>query len=107
MRRVGLIASDTGQPGGRETGQHMTHYIEPAGRLASTCAALIEQGFTVRLYVELWGDADAGKRKTKAASKTRYSCPDCDANAWGKPGLHLVCGDCSTAMEADEPDGAT
>ena len=24
----------------------------------------------------------------------KYSCPDCHANAWGKPGLDLICGAC-------------
>ncbi len=32
MAEVGLIASDTGRPGGKQTGQAMTHYIEPGGR---------------------------------------------------------------------------
>src|SRR3954451_16498428 len=31
MARVGLIASHTGAPGGRRTGQRVTHYIEPDG----------------------------------------------------------------------------
>ncbi len=65
------------------------------------CAELIGQGYAVR-YVELRGDEDARKRKTKAASKTRYSCPSCDANAWGEPGLNLRCGDCDEPMDAEE-----
>lgn len=101
MRRVGLVPTDTGQPGGKETGQQVTHCIEQGGRFAAACAELIATGFAVE-YVELWGDEEARKRKAKAISKTRYSCPDCDMNAWGKPGLHLVCGDCSVALEPDE-----
>ena len=54
---------------------------------------------------------DAGEsavRKKKAASKTKYTCPGCAANAWAKPGMNLVCGDCSEAMIAQdlEPDDA-
>ena len=101
MRRVGLIPSDTGQPGGKETGQQVSHYIEADGPFAAACAELIGTGYAVR-YVELWGDEDAKKRKAKSASKTRYTCPDCDANAWGKPGLNLICGDCRAEMEADD-----
>ena len=100
MKRVGLLPTDTGQPGGRETGQQMTHCIDRGGRFATACAELIGTGFAVQ-YVELWGDQDARTRKTKAASKTRYSCPTCDVNAWGKPGLHIVCGECGERMEAD------
>jgi transcription elongation factor Elf1 len=61
----------------------------------------VKSGFAVR-YVELWGDPE--KRKKKAASKTKYTCPDCGLNAWGKPEINLVCGDCETRMEA-EADG--
>ena len=27
--------------------------------------------------------------------KSKYTCPDCEINAWGKPGLNLRCGDCN------------
>jgi ribosomal protein S27AE len=54
--------------------------------------------------VELWGDADKAKRKKKAASKTKYSCSDCDANAWAKPETRLICGECEVVMEADALD---
>jgi hypothetical protein len=101
MRAVGLIPSDTGASGGREVGQKVSHYIEDGGRFAKACAALVGGGFDP-FYVELWSEGDAAKRKKKAASKTRYTCPDCDANAWAKPGMNLVCGDCDARMEAEE-----
>ena len=66
------------------------------------CAELEKSGFAVR-YVELWGDEQA--RKKKAASKTKYTCPACGLNAWGKPEIHIVCGDCDERMTADEPEG--
>jgi hypothetical protein len=40
--------------------------------------------------------------REKAASKTKFTCPGCGANAWGKPDLNLVCGDCDERMEAEE-----
>ena len=52
---------------------------------------------------------DAGEsatRRKKAASKTKYTCPGCEANAWAKPGTSLICGDCSEAMIAQDPDDA-
>jgi ribosomal protein S27AE len=38
---------------------------------------------------------DGGEsRKKKAASKTKYTCPTCGANAWAKPEPRLICGTC-------------
>ena len=52
-------------------------------------------------YVEFW--ADEAARKKKAASKTRYTCPACGLNAWAKPEIHIVCGDCDERMNAETP----
>jgi len=101
MRAIGLIPSDTGAPGGREVGQKVSHYIDAGGVFDRACAELIASGFDA-LYVELWSDEDAAKRKKKSASKTRFTCPTCDLNAWAKPGVNLVCGDCDERMEAEE-----
>jgi hypothetical protein len=32
MEEVGLIPSSTGAPGGKRTGQSMSHYIDPDGK---------------------------------------------------------------------------
>lgn len=102
MRAVGLIPSDTGAPGGKETGQAVSHYIEAGGRFELACAELLGRGAALP-YVELWGDEEARKRaKKKAASKTKYTCPACAANAWAKPETNLVCGDCDERMEAGD-----
>lgn len=86
MHTVGLVPSDTGEPGGKEVGQHMTHYIAPGSGFATAFAELDAGGFEA-LYVELWGDPTArAKGKKKAASKTRYTCPSCGLNAWGEAG---------------------
>ncbi|WP_262300132.1 SprT-like domain-containing protein [Microvirga sesbaniae] len=103
MIEIGLHPSDTGQPGGKQTGQKVSHYIIDGGPYCRAYAELAAQGFPP-LYVELWSDADARKAKKKAASKTKYTCPDCAANAWAKPGTKLICGDCETAMEAEESE---
>lgn len=55
------------------------------------------------LYVELWDDADARKkRKAKSASKTRYTCPSCELHAWAKPGARLVCDEPMAAEDGDD-----
>jgi predicted SprT family Zn-dependent metalloprotease len=101
MRAVGLIPSDTGEPGGREVGQSVSHYIADGGPFARACAELMGNGFDT-LYVELWGDGEAAKRKKKTASKTKYTCPQCGVNAWAKPQTSLVCGNCREPMEAEQ-----
>jgi hypothetical protein len=97
MRDVGLIPSDTGQPSGKETGQKMSHYIEPGGRFSTQCAELLRGGFVVP-YVELWDEVKAGKIKAK--NKTKFVCGCCGAAAWGKPELKIVCAECEEAMLA-------
>ena len=96
MRAIGLQPSDTGEPGGKETGQKMGHYTIAGGAFERATAALMDAGFALS-----WADAAilerAGKMK-KSGNRVKYTCPDCGANAWGKGGLHLICADCDQAM---------
>jgi hypothetical protein len=101
MREIGLIPTDTGQPGGKDTGQKVTHFIEPGGRFEQACTAYLATG-TAFLYHDRAGEGDAATRKKKAASKTKYTCPACGLNAWAKPDAHLICGDCREDLEAEE-----
>jgi predicted SprT family Zn-dependent metalloprotease len=104
MREIGLIPTETGQPGGKEIGQKVTHYIEPGGRFDRACTAYLATG-TAFLYHDRAGDGEAATtRKKKAASKTKYTCPTCGQNAWAKPAANLVCGDCRETMEADQAE---
>jgi predicted SprT family Zn-dependent metalloprotease len=99
MREIGLIPSDTGQPGGKKTGQKMTHYIEPGGAFAKHCREILREGFVVP-YVELWDEAKT--EKSKAKNKTKFICGSCEAAAWGKPELKIVCAECDEAMVTEE-----
>ena len=82
-----------------------SHYIIEAGPYARAFAELAAQPDFSALYVELWDDADARKkRKAKSASKTRYTCPNCELHAWAKPGARLVCGECDEPMAAEDGD---
>lgn len=96
MRRVGLIPSATGQPGGRPTGQRMHHYVEPGGRFEQACAALLATGFTVP-YIDLW---DPETRTRKAETKTKFSCPSCKRNVWGMRDTQVDCRPCKQPMVA-------
>ena len=102
MKEIGLPPSATGAPGGKETGQKMSHYIEEGGPFDKMCLQWLNANRGGVLYHDLAGDEEAkAKRKKKATSKTKYTCPDCDAAAWGKPNLHLICGDCECRMEPE------
>jgi len=41
MLKIGLCPSDTGLPGGAQTGEHMTHYIIAGGPFQQSCARLL------------------------------------------------------------------
>lgn len=47
MKAIGLQPSHTGQPGGKETGERMTHYIIDGGPFDQVCEALLTQAFTL------------------------------------------------------------
>lgn len=101
MRAVGLIPSATGEPGGKEWGQRVSHFVEPGGRFARACAELLGLHRGMVAYVEADDAAARGAREKKAASKTRYTCPDCGVNAWAKPKTPLACGVCTVPLEAE------
>lgn len=90
MKEIGLQPSTTGEPGGKETGQRMTHYIVAGGPYATAYAELQAGGLRLD-----WQSAPEGKQsKAKKASKTKFTCPDCGQNAWAKPDTALICGAC-------------
>lgn len=117
MLEVGLIPSDTGKPGGKMTGQRMTHYIEEGGRYQQIFEQMPGQ-FTLPFTAI---DGEVLKRLTKggkgngskdqrserlrklrpvARNKTKYSCPTCRANVWGKPDLKIRCDTCDESFES-------
>lgn len=99
MIEIGLHPSDTGKPGGKQTGQSVSHYIIEGGAFAEAYKKLASKDGAPAFYVELWGEAGAKKKAAqKAASKTKYSCEECDVNAWAKPGTSLICGECMSPM---------
>ena len=96
MEEVGLMPSDTGEPGGARVGQHMTHYIIPGGRIEKAFEALAASDLLPWQSREI---ATPRKKKTTNRNKVKYSCPDCESTVWGKPNLDVWCGDCDTQFE--------
>lgn len=106
MKEVGLIPSTTGQPGGAETGQKVSDYPETGGRFERAVAAFLATTKPT-LFHDPYGEEEKEKRKKKSASKTKYTCPVCGMNAWAKPEVVLICGDCREELEPEEaaPEG--
>jgi hypothetical protein len=91
--------SGTGEPGGKEVGQRVTHCIEEGGRFERACTAYLATGPAI-LYHDRAGEGEgASTRLKKAASKTKFTCPRCGLNAWAKPDAALKCNACDETME--------
>ena len=111
MDAVGLVASDTGAPGGKQTGQRMTHYINPDGPFVTVGTELIESGRFNLVWADIEGFLDTSTptganratpgigRATSGRSgggrRSKYTCAVCGAAVWGKAGLAIVCSDTS------------
>ncbi len=91
MERVGLIPSNTGAPGGKQTGRQMTHYVEAGGPFEAATKELIDLGFDIPYFTQ---PRMAGAEKKKDLSKVKHTCPTCDFKAWAKQGANILCGDC-------------
>jgi hypothetical protein len=99
MREIGLIPTATGEIGGKETGQKMSHLIDETGKFKHACQSLLASNPAI-LYSDRTLEEDK-VRKKKLASKTKYTCPSCGLNAWAKPGAPLVCGNCQVPMQSE------
>jgi hypothetical protein len=102
MDELGLAPSSTGEPGGARVGYRMSHYIVEGGRFARAFEAMPREYLLPWTCWEPQGTGTTTKKPR--ASKLKYSCPSCAANAWGKPGLLLRCGECDTAMLSEDND---
>ena len=98
MEDIGLIPSNTAAPGGKRTGQKMTHYIEAGGAFDLACKALVAKGFRLS-----WSDRGLGGGPTgksgKSGTRIKYACPDCGVAVWGKADLRLACLGCDAELE--------
>lgn len=99
MKSVGLQPTDTGEDGGKETGETVTHMIVPGGAFEHAAQKLIAKDFAIS-----WKEApaapppnlngrDEAAATPKSGKRVRYACPDCDLKAWAKHDARLVCGE--------------
>lgn len=114
MIEIGLMPSNTGKVGGKQTGQSMTHYIIEKGAYEQAFKAMpdkytlpftslegdIMKSLTVNPTGGKVGKTTKKPTTTKGRNKTKYSCPSCKVNVWGKPELNLICGTCQQNFQA-------
>lgn len=97
MEEIGLMPSTTGQEGGKRTGQRVSHYIIPGGRFEVAAQKLLADGFRFAL------DGNPSLPIPAKKTKIKYTCEPCEVNAWAKPDVKLICGNCGSEMrEAEE-----
>lgn len=96
MERIGLMPSTTGGPDGKRTGQRVTHYVIKGGPFAAAFKKLPGDCLLP------WSSADPGSVKKPNRNKTKFTCPGCGANAWGKPDLAVTCVECEDQFESEE-----
>ena len=116
MLEVGLVPSNTGKKGGKQTGQKMTHYIEKGGSYEKAFSSMSKsyilpftslEGDIMRLLLSSGVGAIGGNEgkwskkslRPRSKNKTKYSCPSCKVNVWGRPNLRIRCEDCEELFE--------
>lgn len=95
MEKLGLMPSSTAAPGGSRVGYKVSHYIIEGGTFAVAYAKMPDEYLLPWLC---WEGTAMRTKKPRQASKVKFSCEKCGCNAWGKPNLKLVCGDCDEEM---------
>jgi len=117
MESIGLMPSATGAPGGKKTGQKMGDYPIAGGLFETAAKALLADGFrftwrdrAIELSVVAGGGSGDGEEgeegdgeaepKSKSGKRVKFTCSGpCEANAWGKDTLRLMCADCNKPFE--------
>jgi predicted SprT family Zn-dependent metalloprotease len=94
MKSIGLYPSNTGKPGGKETDNQMMDYVIPSGPFKKSFAEL------KKWRLNLQSAPRSGSTSGGTNSKTKFTCPSCQCNAWGKPDLIIGCLQCGAPMKA-------
>lgn len=110
MKEIGLYPSSTGEPGGRELGDQMTHYLIEGSAIDSAMKKLMTKGFRLSWAERIAavtplnpddGDGEGDDVPVNRSNRIKYTCPSCGVNAWGGRTLKLICGVCNALLAAD------
>ena len=135
MKEVGLHPSSTAQPGGKETGQRVSHYIVKGGAFINATIEMVKSGVFGEFSYNVWSETtkqwevekpqesvvvlfegfegtDTAKellqifpvipKSKKATGRTKYTCPSCNSNVWGKADLAITCTHCGVPYYTSE-----
>jgi predicted SprT family Zn-dependent metalloprotease len=97
MVTVGLRPTDDGTLSGKMTGDAVSHLIIKGGIFDQICDQLLAK---VKIA---WVDSWTGVTRlgSQQKNKTKYVCPVCHLNIWGKSEIHVLCGTCKCKMVAE------
>jgi predicted SprT family Zn-dependent metalloprotease len=90
MEDVGLIPSNTGEPGGKKTGAQMTHYIAENGPFDKAFKQM-PQDISLPWLTGIVPDKN--EEPVVREKKSKYVCP-CDKKVSGEPDLQILCVEC-------------
>lgn len=99
---LGLQCSSTGEPGGKQTGERMSHFVLPGGTFHNAFEQMPNE------YLLPFKDFNLQKKFTSFSIKKikiKYQCTGCGINVWGKPNLHIVCEQCDMRLAIVENIG--
>jgi len=97
MKQLGLHPSDTGQVGGKETGDRMSHYIVDDGLFAKAMIVLDRRGFAIPWAEIPAAQQNGGSRELsvdgppKSGERVKYVCPECELADWAKHDAAIAC----------------
>lgn len=100
MFSVRLMCSHTGMPGGKVTGRAMADYAVCGGAFELKFQEMPSEFLLPFKPFEKGVLQQSIETNERLADKNKhkYSCPKCKANAWGKPGLKLLCIVCNKQL---------
>lgn len=96
MKEIGLHPSNTSEPGGKETGQKMSHYIVDGGKFEVAFNSMPQE------YLLPLRFAMPGLKLGAKKSKFKYECPTCEAKIWGKKDMSVKCLNCNEEFQEAE-----
>jgi hypothetical protein len=123
MEAIGLMPSNTGKPGGKKIGYRMDDYVIAGGMFEKAFKSIpkkyllpwkcteplssiqlsgsTEGGTNNSYYIEeeILEEVKSALSAANSKNKSKYSCPQCKMNVWGKSHLYIICGDCKRTLE--------
>lgn len=98
MEAIGLIPSATGEPGGRQTGRRVTHYIKMGGPFDRACDELL-------LYVHFQYESlpPPPKAQRETVKRVKLACPlHPDVEVRAAAGTRVCCAECGELLTEGE-----